>query len=91
VGCVDLWIDVNTTLNFADVCGLRVDAAPTTSSSRGRDIVRVVASSRRGGVTVGASKPQQSAMLGDVAVPGGVWSDRQCLKIAARQRDVIVW
>jgi len=40
------------------------------------------------GLTVGASKPQQSAMLGDVAVPGGVWSDRQCRKIAIRQRDV---
>jgi len=27
---------------------------------------------------VGASNPQQLAMLGDVAVPGGVWSDRRC-------------
>jgi len=33
-------------------------------------------------------KPQQSAMLGDVAVPGGVRSERRCLKIATRQRDV---
>jgi len=39
-------------------------------------------------VLVTSGKPQQSAMLGDVAVPGGVWSDRQCLKVATRQRDV---
>jgi len=39
-------------------------------------------------VMVEASKPQQSAMLGEVAVPGAVWSDIRCLKIATRQRDV---
>jgi len=76
------------TLIFADVCVLRGDAASTTSSSWDRDIVRVVAASRRGGVTVGASNPQQSALLGDVAVPGGVWSDRRCRKIATRKRGV---
>jgi len=37
---------------------------------------------------VTSDKPQQSAVLGEVAVPGGVWSDRRCLKIAPRQRDV---